>query len=196
MGILSGVTSIIGNVNVPTGSSITGTDTGSVYAPGSVLQVVSFNTTDTGSITLATSDLALSPDITVDITPKASGSHFLIQARWNGEMTYSAEFNHVFNIHRNGSRINVANNDEWHGLATAHITYWPGTDDNSTPNGMTLSTLDKTGSTAGTAITYRLVVSKSNPSAFTLSTNKVFGSAGTTSYESFSSEIIITEIAQ
>jgi len=41
MGILSGVTSIIGNVNVPSGSSIAGTDTSSVYAPGGVIQVVS-----------------------------------------------------------------------------------------------------------------------------------------------------------
>jgi hypothetical protein len=181
-------------VSIPAGYKLVGTDTGSVYAPGGVLQVVNFVTSDQGSVSVTTADTTLNPDVAITVTPKASGSHFLIQARWGGEGTSGLGWNNLWNIHRDGSRINAPGTNEWHGLAQYNQPYGVGADDNSTPNFLQFSTLDTTGSTAGTAITYRLVVVGAG--TYTLWTNRTFGSAGQNGYETFSSELIIMEIAQ
>lgn len=165
-----------------------------LHAPGHVLQVVNFVTSDKGSVSVTTADTTLSPDVAITVTPKASGSHFLIQARWGGEGTYDLAWNHAWNIHRDGSRINAPGTNNWEGLAQYNQPYGVGADNNSTPNFVQFSTLDTTGSTAGTAITYRLVISGSG--SHTLWTNRTFGSVGQNVYENFSSELIVSEIAQ
>jgi hypothetical protein len=159
---------------------------------GSVIQTVSFNTSSQGSASSAGSDVALSPDITKSITPVASGSSFLIQVRWNGEVSDGSAWNSVFNIHRDGSRINAPGTSSWQGLSIPKLSYY-NADFNSTLEATTFMTLDTTGSTAGTAIAYR-VVWCTNGSSYTIYTNRVAGSTGTTSYEATSSEIIISEI--
>jgi len=181
-------------VSIPTGYKLVGTDTGSVYAPGGVLQIVNFVTSDKGSVSVTTADTTLNPDVAITVTPKASGSHFLIQARWGGEYYYGTAWNFMWNIHRDGSRINSPGTNHWEGLAMGNNPYGDTANDDSTPNFVQFSTLDTTGSTAGTDITYRLVVTTT--STFTLWTNRCFGSAGQTGYENFSSELIVTEIAQ
>ena len=165
-----------------------------LHAPGHVLQIVNFVTTDKGSVSVTTSDTTLSPDVAITVTPKASGSHFLIQARWGGEYYYATAWNFMWNIHRDGSRINAPGTNNWEGLAMGNNPYGSTANDDSTPNFVQFSTLDTTGSTAGTDITYRLVVTAN--STQTLWTNRCFGSAGQSAYENFSSELIVTEIAQ
>lgn len=162
---------------------------------GNILQVVSFNTSSQGSVSVGNSDTTLSPDITKSITPVASGSNFLIQVRWAGEVTWGGQWNGLFNIHRDGSRINAPGTNYWQGLMSPGLLY-NSNDDNSTGDQMSFSTLDTTGSTAGTAITYRLVAVSSNSGAsYTYYTNRTFGSTGQSAYEAWSSEIIISEIA-
>lgn len=159
---------------------------------GSVLQVVSFNTSSQGSTSGGSADVALSPDITKTITPIGNGSDFLIQVRWHGEGTDGASWNSVFNIHRDGSRINSPGTNGWQGLAVPKLSYYA-SDFNSTMEGTSFMLLDTTGSTAGTSITYRLVWS-TNGTAFTIYTNRTAGSTGANSHEATSSEIIISEI--
>lgn len=159
---------------------------------GSVLQVVSFNTSSQGSTSTAATDVTLSPDITKSITPVGSNSNFLIQVRWNGEVSEGSAWNSLFNIHRDGSRINAPGTNNWQGLAIPTITYHAG-DFNSTMEGAYFMLLDTTGSTAGTAITYRLVWC-TNGTTYTIYTNRTAGSTGSNSYEATSSEIIISEI--
>jgi len=165
-----------------------------VQPPGTVLQVVNFVTSDKGSVSVTTADTTLNPDVAITVTPKASGSHFLIQARWGGEYYYGTAWNFMWNIHRDGSRINAPGTNNWEGLAMGNNPYGTSVNDDSTPNFVQFSTLDTTGSTAGTDITYRLVVATSN--TYTLWTNRCFGSAGQNGYENFSSELVVTEIAQ
>ena len=161
---------------------------------GSVLQVVSFNTSSQGSTSSSGTDVTLSPDITKSITPVGTNSKFLIQVRWAGEVTWGASWQSVFNIHRDGSRINAPGTNRWEGLASPGLLYFTSNND-STGDQMSLSTLDTTGSTAGTVITYRLVWCVSNTSpTYSIYTNRTIGSTGTNGYEHWSSEMIITEI--
>jgi hypothetical protein len=64
----------------------------------------------------------------------------------------------------------------------------------STPEIMHLRTLDKTGSTAGTSIQFKLVAAAMG-AAQTMWTNRCFNAAAAVYYEQGVSEIIITEIA-
>ena len=166
---------------------------------GNVLQVVNFVTADQGSVVAALGALntALSPDIYKTITPIGNGSKFLIQVRWNGEMAYTAQWQSGWNILRDGVRINSSGNDTWDSLQSPTFNY-PGSDNDSTGEGMTTFTLDTTGSTAGTPITYRLALSNNWTVAFAIYTNRTFDNtyaSGAIGYENWSSEMIITEIA-
>ena len=89
MGILSGVSSIVGNVNVPSGSSITGTDTGSVYAPGSVLQQIRTYIANTEILVASASLVEASADCRVSITPKQLNS--LIHIDMNCSMVHGTQ---------------------------------------------------------------------------------------------------------
>lgn len=171
----------------------TGTSLAASQLPsGSVIQTVSFNTSSQGSTSSAGTDVALSPDITKSITPVGNNSNFLIQVRWGGEVSDGAAWNTLFNIHRDGSRINAPGTSAWQGLSIPKLSYYSG-DANSTLEATSFMTLDTTGSTAGTAITYR-VVWCTNGTSYTIYTNRTFGSTGQSSYEATSSEIIISEI--
>jgi len=167
------------------------------FPDGMPIQVVSFKTTGIGNFELTDSDLDTDPDIFRLITPKRSGSSFLVSVRWIGEIDIPQDC--VFNIQRVVSgastvRVNAPGTDKWQGLFGFE---GPGADDDSTPNSCTFQTLDETGSTAGTDITFRLVACCSSASTSnSIYTNKTAtGASGQSGYERFSSEIIITEIA-
>jgi len=169
------------------------------FPTGMPIQIVSFNTIATGNYELPQSDTATNPDIFKLITPKGSGSSFLVSIRWAGEIDVPQDC--VFNIQRIVSgastvRINAPGTLQYQGLNGAYGGSH-GADDDSTPNSCAFQTVDTTGSTAGTDITYRLVVSCSSTSTSnSFYTNRVAGASWpATSYEQFSSEIIITEIA-
>lgn len=177
------------------GGSIAVPDTAGTFdrlqRTGNVLQVVSFLTSAQGSVTVSSTDIALSPDIVKTITPVADNSNFLIALRWAGEIYNGGQWNTVLNIHRDGVRINAPNALNYGGLTLPALSYYS-SDNVSTPDTAHLTTLDTTGSTAGTPITYRLVMSASG--GYTVWTNRCFGTPGS-SQEVFSTEMIITEIA-
>lgn len=158
---------------------------------GTVLQVVSTIYTTRTSFTCTTADTAM-PGGYLAITPKGSNSKFLITVRYHLEA--DAHQDVVYNIQRNGTRINVGGlTSAWSGLGMAGQTYAPaGSDTNSTPEVLFFETLDTTGSTAGTAIGYQIIASAD--STKTIWVNRVAGSDGTGGYENSTSEVIITEI--
>jgi len=65
-----------GNITIPTGVKVVGTDTGSMVAPGQVIQVVENNTTATISTTSTTPVTMM----TLSITPKQSTSKIILMA--------------------------------------------------------------------------------------------------------------------
>ena len=159
---------------------------------GTVLQVVSTTFSAQGSTTITTADTSTNPPITHSIVPLGTGSYFRIDVRWFGECTATWEL--LAHIYRNSARLNegAGSTLNYHGLSMATQTY-SGGDSGNTPEILTLVTLDKTGSTAGTAITYELKFSISYPSSQTLWTNRCIG-VPAAYFESGISEIIITEI--
>ena len=73
-------------------------------------------------------------------------------------------WNVVFNIQRNGVRINTdgATASNRLGLSMATHTYNVVDNNDSTPEVMYVQTVDSTGSTIGTAITYTLVAASTS----------------------------------
>ena len=155
---------------------------------GKVLQVVSFTSSTQGSTSITTSDTASNPVIQDTITPLGNSSKFLIQVRWFGEV--GDAWGCVAHIHRGSSRINEANTNNYHGLSMPTQSHPAGENNDSTPEILTLSTLDTTGSTTGTSITFKLMFS--HQSTRTMWTNRCFGTGA--SSETGVSEMIITEI--
>ncbi len=153
-----------------------------------VLQVVNLVYSTQSSLTIGTSDTNIT-GMNLSITPKGAGSKFRIDVRLFGE-TY-ASWSTIFNIHRGSTRINTTGNELYHGLSMMTQTYGSGTDRGSTPEILHLTTVDSTGSSVGTAITYTLVASADSP--YTLFINRCY-TAPANIYESGISEIIITEI--
>jgi len=169
------------------------------FPTGMPIQIVSFNTIATGNYELTSSDTATNPDIFKLITPNGSGSSFLVSIRWAGEIDVPQDC--VFNIQRIVSgettvRINAPGTLQYQGLYGAYGDSY-GADDDSTPNSCAFQTVDTTGSIAGTDITYRLVVSTTGSSTTnSFYTNRVSGpSWPAANFETFSSEMIVTEIA-
>jgi hypothetical protein len=152
---------------------------------GAVLQTVNLVSSAQGSYTIGTSDTN-HPGGEISITPKLSNSLFLIHVRYFMEVANGWDV--VFNIKKNGTRINNLDNNRWHGLTMPTISYSGAADNNSTPELVEFSTLDTSGSSSGVVITYNLVSSSGgNKTCFY---NRCFS----TTYEKGVSEIIIQEI--
>ena len=171
----------------------------SAMPAGSVLQVVNFVTTDKGSVIAATAapNTLPSPNIYKAITPVGNNSKFLVQVRWNGEVSHGGQWNAGWNILRDGNRINSSGNDPWDSIQSFTLNY-TAVDNDSTGEGMTTFVLDTTGSTSGVSTTYQLAFSNNNSGTLTVFTNRCFNDStanGATGYENWSSEMIITEIA-
>lgn len=160
---------------------------------GKVLQVVSklATTQYTQALTaLVETELAGAGVFTLSITPKGDNSKFKIYVRHFGEVVASQD--EVYNINRDGVRINAQSGDTWSGISMGAQTYGGGINDDSTPEIMQLTTLDTAGSTTGTIIEYKVMVT--HASSQTQYTNRTVGSTGANAYETGSSEIIIEEI--
>ena len=169
---------------ISTGGAVTASNVGS-----GILQVVNKTISTQGSQTIGTTDtqIGTGTDFDISITPKGNGSKFIVSARWFGEV--ETAWNVVFNIHRDGVRINTGGlTTNIFGLSMATQTYIT-TNNSSTPEIMNLQTVDSTGSTIGTAITYTLVASSN--SSRTMWTNRCF----TTGHEEGISELMIMEVA-
>lgn len=108
------------------------------------------------NFSLQTSDTAY-PGMSIDITPKLNNSQFVIMVRSMNET--DSPWNIVYNIHRNGQRVNSGNASQssTNGLGLATQTYAGANDNSSTPEVISFSTLDTSGSTKGVTINYKLV---------------------------------------
>ena len=178
------VTKVKGNDTSTFGGAITANNVGA----GNVLQVVNKTISTQGSQTIGTTDtqIGTGTDFDISITPKGNGSKFIVTARWFGEV--QTAWNLVFNIHRDGVRINVGGSTSNRlGLSMATQTYV--VDNNSTtPEIMHIQTVDSTASTVDTPITYTLVAAASG--SRTMWTNRTF-----VGVEYGISELIVMEIA-
>ena len=88
-------------LKLPTGSKIVGTDTGSVYAPGTVIQVINVIKTDP-FLTNSTSHVIVT-GLSVSITPLFSSSKILITTSVNGNCLNRGG---LIELRRDGSRVN------------------------------------------------------------------------------------------
>jgi len=170
---------------ISTGGAVTASNVGS-----GILQVVNKTISTQGSQTIGTTDtqIGTGTDFDLSITPKGAGSKFIVSARWFGEVAGSWDV--VFNIQRDGVRINTDGATAYNklGLSVATHTYPVVANDATTPEVMHVQTVDSTGSTIGTAITYTLVAS--GGVARVMWTNRTF-----TLDETGISELIIMEVA-
>jgi len=158
-------------------------------ATGKVLQVVNVLYSTQSSMTIGTTDTAIT-GMELNITPLGAGSKFRIDVRLFGETAGAWET--VFNIHRGvGNRINTTSNLNYHGLSMMTQSYGAASNDSSTPEILNLTTIDSTGSTVGTTLTYILVASSN--AARTTWINRSFA-APSGAAETGVSEIIVTEI--
>lgn len=83
-----------GEIVVPTGNKIVGTDVGSVVAPGMVLQAVYATSGFVNQAITSTTPVALT-GMTATITPKFANSRILVQAMISASWTYVSSV-HVF----------------------------------------------------------------------------------------------------
>jgi len=182
---LDGSTGITSSGAITQGGSAVLTASSTV---GKVLQVVNVLYSTQSSMTVGTTDTAIT-GMNLNITPLGAGSKFRIDVRLFGEMAGAWET--VFNIHRGAARINTTSNLNYHGLSVMTQTYGAAINASSTPEILNLTTIDSTGSTVGTTLTYTLVASADL--ARTLWINRCYNAPAVSS-ESGVSEIIITEI--
>jgi len=161
-----------------------------VIPSGGVLQVVSHLTAIQGVQTVTTEDTIVN-DLSKTIIPKGNNSKFLIFIRWVGEIDYSWDV--CFNIHLDGSRININDGSRSYFLSMASTTY-EHSNNSSTPEILNFSTLFHSSSSVGVPLKFDLVVD-SNANR-TLWNNRCFGSATSSGYENGTSEIIIMEIGE
>ena len=183
--ILDGSTGITSSGAITQGGSAVLTASSTV---GKVLQVVNVLYSTQSSMTVGTTDTAVT-GMNLNITPLGAGSKFRIDVRLFGEMASGWET--IFNIHRGAARINTTSNLNTHGLSMMTQTYGSAGDNNTTPEILNLTTIDSTGSTVGTTLTYILVAA--SDVARTLWINRCFAAPSGVA-ETGVSEIIITEI--
>ena len=162
------------------GESILGS--GNIQA-AKVLQTVGMVTTQQGSQSINTTGTQLQ-NISKTITPINANSSFLISVRWFGEGDDG--WNWGFNIKAGSTIVNAPTAGF---ISMSHMSYH-GDNNDSTPEGMGLTTLYKPSSApAGTPITFSLHA-RAFTGTWTVWTNRTFSST----QETGSSEIIITEI--
>ena len=157
---------------------------------GKCLQVVGTVITTQSSNALignVQTNVGTGTEFSAAITPKGNNSKFLVKVRWFGEVITAWDI--MFNVLRDGTRVNETTGASNAGLSMPMISYYAGANDSTTPNTMMLETLDSTGSTAGTPTTFQFVVTA--VSAETMWTNRCFTAAA----ERGTSEIIVMEIA-
>ena len=98
-----------GNITIPTGVKVVGTDAASIYAPGMVVQMVHLaDTTVTRAATSSTSYVAT--NLSNSITPKFSNSKFIVRVATTGNNNTNAANQLVYQIFRkigSGSFTNI-----------------------------------------------------------------------------------------
>ena len=192
-----------GQINLPTGHKIRGTDVGSVYVPGMVIQVAQ---TKMGSVvTMSGSNENNGHDVglNVTITPKSSTSKFFIITNIHSCATDSYARTLAIRLFRNGSPVNEAN-----GVTTgSRIGKWAKTHHNNTSNSTGIASddnhseinwgasyLDSPGTAS--AITYSVRFDPQNGNSFALNRSRGYMDTGTVWASTPASYITVWEIAQ
>lgn len=189
VGQLKGLLANNNVITVPSGHTL--------YAPGSVIQVVNVENTTKSSQGIAAGVFLNVDGMSATITPKSATSKIIIQARWFGEFNATGiTWDSVFGLTRNGVQVGRQTVDissaYVNGITMGVLSYYAG-DASSTPEMMSFFIPDSPGSTS--AVTYQVTLISS--SAGTLFTNRTVGWAGqTTAFELGTSGIMLMEIAQ
>lgn len=175
---------------IPTGNSVKGTDVGSLYAPGMIIQTIYKRVDARDVIPFATAGQTGSfiPSLDTTITPKFANSLILIQMC----LTYEVHHDSVFRLHRDATPIGINANDS---------NYWSGTwlpsydaDNASTARTNHFFYMDAPATTSAT--TYRLMIQSGGIGATSFYLNRTIAAEGQANYEVAISQIIIQEIAQ
>lgn len=188
VGELKGLAVNNNTITVPSGHTL--------YAPGSVIQVVNVeNVTRTSQSVPSNTPLDIS-GLVATITPKRNTSKIIIQARWFGEFSVSdSTWNSIFGVSRNGTQIGRQPDPgatTASGITSAALSYFL-SDGNSTPETMSLFISDSPNSTS--ALTYRVTLTSS--AGGTIFTNRTVGWANQASgFELGTSSIMLMEVAQ
>lgn len=152
-----------GNIVIPTGVKLVGTDAGAISAPGGILQIQSTTVRTITTVSGVTDPAGAGANLglSVSITPKASGSYFYVTCDIGVATTTSAQ-TWAIGLFRNSTKLSGASGDPYTSDANHLSGVWfkgpdhaggSGVDTNHGVGGSG-SYLDTTGSTAGISITF------------------------------------------
>ena len=182
-----------GTVTLPTGNVLRGTDAGSIYCPGSIVQVVNnyFTTQSSVGIPAGYTTFTNIPSFAATITPKFNTSTILVQVRWFGELAaQNTNWDTMWGIKRNGVAVGYpVSSGAAQGITMASLGYY-GDDANSTPEQLNLTYVDSPATTS--PIVYQVCVSST--AAPTIYTNRTVGGPGSSGLELGGSMITLMEI--
>jgi hypothetical protein len=187
VGQLKGLTVNNNVITVPSGHTL--------YAPGSIVQVVNVDNltrTSQGFTANVILDIA---NLEATITPRRANSKIIIQARWYGEFNpQGASWDTIFGVSRNGVQVGRQTDPGAtviSGISPSTVSY-TADDASSTPEVMHLFTHDFPGSTA--PVTYKITL-VGNPGG-TIFTNRTVGWANQVNgHELGTSSIMLMEVA-
>ena len=187
VGQLRGLTVNNNVITVPSGHTL--------YAPGSVIQVVNVDNVLRTSQGFSGNVILDISNMVATITPKSASSKIVIQARWFGELTaQGVVWDSVFGVSRNGTQIGRQPDPGAtviSGITIGTISY-TADDANSTPEVMNLFTHDFPNSTS--VVTYRITYLSNNGG--TIFTNRTVGYANQVNgHELGTSSIMLMEVA-
>jgi hypothetical protein len=187
VGQLKGLTVNNNVITVPSGHTL--------YAPGSILQVVNVDTVARTSQGFSGNVILDIANLQATITPKSTSSKIVIQARWFGEITAQAVvWDSIFGVSRNNVQIGRQPDPGAtviSGITIGTISY-TADDANSTPEVMNLFTSDLPGSTS--PVTYKITFLSNNGG--TIFTNRTVGYANQVNgHELGTSSIMLMEVA-
>jgi hypothetical protein len=189
VGQLKGLLANDNVITVPSGHTI--------YAPGSVIQVVNVENTTRTSQGISTGVFLNLSGMSATITPKSASSKIVIQARWFGEFAATGlTWDSIFGLTRNGTQIGrqteSVGSTYVNGITMGVLSYYAG-DADSTPEMMNFFVSDFPNSTS--AVTYQVTLMASGSG--TLFTNRTVSYSGQTSaHELGTSGIMLMEVAQ
>ena len=182
-----------GTITLPAGNVLRGTDAGSIYSPGSIVQVVPYYFTTQSSVAIPSSYTTFTdiPSFAATITPKYNTSTILITVNWFGEFNpQTANWDTMWGIKRNGVAIGYPpSTGAAQGISMASISYYAN-DASSTPEMMTFQYVDSPATVS--PLTYQVYAcSTATP---TIYTNRTVSGGGASGLEYGGSMITLMEI--
>jgi hypothetical protein len=165
--------------------------TGSTYAPGHVIQVVSTQKTDAFSVSLVSQGSALVTGLTATITPARANSRILVIANVTGSGSGRNSF--FAGLDAGGSLIAIGDSVDSRSRVGG-AQYVLASTDNDHAGTISLNTLHSPSTTS--PITYGVRLINASPSTLTVFANRTFGDANSSSHFRSGSTITLMEIAQ